>query len=96
MTIQTKRLMEEAMALSIPAYDSRGLVLTVTYFVVVFSILVQSLTLGPVIRMNGGPPAAPQSSAYLNFLFERLPEATTPAAIQALLPRALKPNDLRL
>ena len=34
--------------------------------------------------------------AYLNFLFERLPEATTPAAIQALLPQALKPEDLKL
>ena len=32
MKIETKRLMEEAMALSIPAHDSRGLVLTLTYF----------------------------------------------------------------
>jgi CPA1 family monovalent cation:H+ antiporter len=51
-----------AMALSIPPNDSRSLVLTLTYFVVVFSILVQSLTVGRVIRMSGGPPAAPQSS----------------------------------
>jgi CPA1 family monovalent cation:H+ antiporter len=50
------------MALSIPPNDSRSLVLTLTYFVVVFSILVQSLTVGRVIRMSGGPPAAPQSS----------------------------------
>ena len=62
MKIETKRLMEQAMALSIPAHDSRGLVLTVTYFVVVFSILVHSLAVGPVIRMNGGPSTAPQSS----------------------------------
>ena len=34
MKIKTKRLMQEATALSIPAHDSRGLVLTVTYFVV--------------------------------------------------------------
>ncbi len=47
-----------AMALSIPPSDSRSLVLTLTYLVVVFSILVQSLTVGRVIRMNGSPPAA--------------------------------------
>jgi CPA1 family monovalent cation:H+ antiporter len=41
-----------AMALSLPASDSRSLVLTLTYFVVVFSILVQSLTVGRVIRMT--------------------------------------------
>ena len=52
-----------AMALSIPPNDSRSLVLTLTYFVVVFSILVQSLTVGRVIRMKGGPPEASQSSA---------------------------------
>jgi len=51
-----------AMALSIPPNDSRSLVLTLTYFVMVFSILVQSLTVGRVIRMSGGPPAAPRSS----------------------------------
>lgn len=52
-----------AMALSIPPNDSRSLVLTLTYFVVVFSILVQSLTVGRVIRMKGRPPEASQSSA---------------------------------
>jgi len=51
-----------AMALSIPPNDSRSLVLTLTYFVMVFSILVQSLTVGRVIRMSGGPPTATQSS----------------------------------
>ena len=35
-----------AMALSLPLDSSRSLVLTLTYFVVVFSILVQGLTLG--------------------------------------------------
>ncbi len=39
-----------AMALSLPANDSRSLLLTLTYFVVVFSILVQGLTIGRVIR----------------------------------------------
>ncbi len=41
-----------AMALSLPANDSRSLILTLTYFVVVFSILVQGLTVGRVIRMT--------------------------------------------
>lgn len=43
-----------AMALSLPANDSRSLLLTLTYFVVVFSILVQGLTLGRVIRKVSG------------------------------------------
>lgn len=42
-------------------------------------------------KANGLEPRA-----YLNFLFERLPEAMTPAAIHALLPQALKPQDLKL
>jgi CPA1 family monovalent cation:H+ antiporter len=62
MKIKIKRLMQEAMALSIPPNASRSLVPTGTYFVVVFSILVQSLTVGRVIRVKGGPLAAPQSS----------------------------------
>lgn len=54
-----------AMALSLPDNDSRSLVLTLTYFVVVFSILVQGLTLGRVIRMTSGPTQAVQSSPGL-------------------------------
>jgi Na+:H+ antiporter len=54
-----------AMALSLPANDSRSLVLTLTYFVVVFSILVQGLTMGRVIRMTSGATATPQSSSRL-------------------------------
>ena len=54
-----------AMALSLPANDSRSLVLTLTYFVVVFSILVQGLTVGRVIRMTSGATAAPQASPGL-------------------------------
>ena len=42
-------------------------------------------------KANGLEPRA-----YLNFRFERRPAATTPAAIQALLPQALKPEDLKL
>jgi CPA1 family monovalent cation:H+ antiporter len=41
-----------AMALSLPGGYSRSLVLTLTYFVVVFSILIQGLTVGRVIRMT--------------------------------------------
>jgi CPA1 family monovalent cation:H+ antiporter len=51
-----------AMALSLPANYSRSLVLTLTYFVVVFSILVQGLTVGRVIRTTSSPTAASQSS----------------------------------
>ena len=39
-----------ALALSIPAGPERDLILTVTYTVVVFSILVQGLTIGPLIK----------------------------------------------
>ena len=39
-----------ALALSLPAHDSRSVILTLTYCVVVFSILVQGLTIGPLIR----------------------------------------------
>jgi len=51
-----------AMALSLPANDSRGLILTLTYFVVVFSILVQGLTVGRLIRATGDPTGVPPSS----------------------------------
>ena len=44
-----------ALALSLPAGEPRDVLVTVTYVVVVFSILVQGLTLGPLIRrMIGG------------------------------------------
>jgi len=39
-----------ALALSIPAGEARDTVLTLTYCVVVFSILVQGLTIGKVVR----------------------------------------------
>jgi len=47
-----------AMALSLPASDSRNLVLTLTYFVVVFSILVQGLTVGRMVRQSTRASAA--------------------------------------
>lgn len=39
-----------ALALYIPAGNTRDIVLTMTYVVVVFSILVQGLTIGPLVR----------------------------------------------
>jgi len=41
-----------ALALSLPAGQERDLILTVTYCVVIFSIMVQGLTIGRVINMN--------------------------------------------
>lgn len=43
-----------ALALSLPEGETRDLLVTVTYCVVVFSILVQGLTLGPVVRAMAG------------------------------------------
>lgn len=39
-----------ALALSLPDGAHRDLILTVTYMIVVFSIMVQGLTLAPVVR----------------------------------------------
>lgn len=41
-----------AMALSLPESHSRSVLLTLTYCVVIFSIVVQGLTMGKVIRMS--------------------------------------------
>ena len=38
------------MALSLPSSDARGPLLTATYIVVIFSIIVQGLTVGGFIR----------------------------------------------
>jgi monovalent cation:H+ antiporter, CPA1 family len=42
-----------ALALSLPAGETRDILLSVTYVVVVFSILIQGLTLGPLVRIIG-------------------------------------------
>ena len=42
-----------AMALSLPHGEIRDVLVSVTYIVVVFSVLVQGLTLGPLIRATG-------------------------------------------
>ncbi len=47
-----------ALALSLPKGDTRSLLLTLTYVVVVFSVLVQGLTVGWVIRRSGGAATA--------------------------------------
>ncbi|MBQ0721210.1 MAG: sodium:proton antiporter [Gammaproteobacteria bacterium] len=44
-----------ALALSLPSGEMRDVLLTVTYVVVVFSILVQGLSLGPLVRRLTGP-----------------------------------------
>ena len=58
-----------ALALSLPAASAKGLIVTMTYLVVAFSILVQGLTLGRVARRFGtaaeiavpvGAPSKPQ------------------------------------
>ena len=51
-----------ALALSLPSGEVRDILVTVTYVVVVFSILVQGLTLGRVVRSRTG--AATQTSDH--------------------------------
>lgn len=46
-----------ALALSLPQHDDRALLLTLTYCVVIFSILVQGLTIASVIRARARPEA---------------------------------------
>jgi CPA1 family monovalent cation:H+ antiporter len=41
-----------ALALSLPASDIRDALVVVTYIVVIFSILVQGLTIGPLVRAS--------------------------------------------
>ena len=49
-----------ALALSLPAGREREVIVTVTYAVVVFSILVQGLTLGRLVRwVARTPPPTP-------------------------------------
>ena len=50
-----------ALALSIPKSPERDLIVAITYMVVVFSILVQGLTIGKLIRWVVGQPQSPTS-----------------------------------
>jgi len=43
-----------ALALSLPAGENREAILAVTYAIVVFSIIVQGLTIGKLVQMNKG------------------------------------------
>lgn len=45
-----------ALALSLPPLPHKDLILTATYMVVAFSILVQGLTVGRVVRVRGQAP----------------------------------------
>jgi CPA1 family monovalent cation:H+ antiporter len=51
-----------ALALSLPASAEREIILAITYVVVVFSVLVQGLTLGPVLRRFVAASPSPQST----------------------------------
>ena len=52
-----------ALALSLPAHNSRSVILTLTYCVVVFSIVVQGLTIGPLIRRTTAPQLAASAAS---------------------------------
>ena len=58
-----------ALALSLPPSKERDMILTVTYIVVLFSILVQGLSLGPVIRLALGRAKSPPETAPNNSPF---------------------------
>ena len=46
-----------ALAMKLPAFDGRSAILTVTYMIVVFSIVVQGLTVGRLLRWLYPAPA---------------------------------------
>ncbi len=56
-----------ALALSVPskpaslAVPGRGVIVVITYIVVLFSIVVQGLTIGPMARRWVGEPAEPET-----------------------------------
>lgn len=50
-----------ALVLSLPSGESKELLTIATYFCVVFSILVQGLTIGKLAKRTAGPDAAPQT-----------------------------------
>jgi CPA1 family monovalent cation:H+ antiporter len=55
-----------ALALSLPADAPRGVILTATYAVVFFSVVVQGLTLGPLARHVAGGARAADEAAELS------------------------------
>ena len=53
-----------ALALSLPAGDYRGPILVATYGVVIFSIIVQGLTIAPLVRRIAGAEAPAEQSSH--------------------------------
>ncbi len=61
-----------ALAMKLPAFEGRSVILTMTYIIVVFSIIVQGLTVGKLIRRlyptgipaDAGTDAAPPDAAH--------------------------------
>jgi monovalent cation:H+ antiporter, CPA1 family len=53
-----------ALALSLPAGDYRGPILVATYGVVIFSIIVQGLTIAPLVRRLAGAEAPAEQSSH--------------------------------
>jgi CPA1 family monovalent cation:H+ antiporter len=51
------------LALSLPEFQGRDMVLGVTYVVVVFSLLVQATTLGRMVRHFSGPTTISEQAA---------------------------------
>jgi len=72
-----------ALALSLPTGETRDLLVTVTYCVVVFSILVQGLTLGPVVRMMAARAEVEMERTELPDLIADDPEPATVEAATA-------------
>ncbi|MEM7480003.1 MAG: sodium:proton antiporter [Acidobacteriota bacterium] len=52
-----------ALALSLPPSSERDLIVAITYVVVFFSILVQGLTVGPLVRLLSHPKTVPGGTA---------------------------------
>jgi len=53
-----------ALALSLPASDERGLILSSTYIVVIFSVLVQGLTIGRLVQTLSATPSRAESTEH--------------------------------
>ena len=51
---QASPVKQRALALSLPAFEGRDMVIGVTYIVVIFSLLVQATTLGALVRRCSG------------------------------------------
>ncbi len=69
-----------ALALSIPATPERALIVTVTYIVVIFSIVVQGMTIGSLLKKyTPGEKKRAQSTPLLTSKVEAAPKAIQPS-----------------